>query len=427
MSELTKSLETLEVGELSVIALKLASMQAEISNALSTIQTLTTEVEGSSTDTSNPVGVIHSPARAGNISTSKEMFIGTYYIGDILANQNAKVGHFIFGAGSDCKFYFMPSDPLHAVNKKYVDQVINPLVTQLGNMIVRTGDCIPSNPNDWSIGAATYIYNNNGGALVRWLLDGLIAGVPGTSRIDDFNLTGGSAFFLNVDDARYYGTTTDPYNILTKHAGDNNYLAKGTNTSVVVNIAGTSGNPSSFIFDINSKIQCSRTAVDPNDVLTLKDLPSVNTIPKSGIWGRYGCTFNNSKEFVFNTSDKHFNDFTGDSLYEFFEEPTGSYLTCKKACTVSVLSNMLCQVGNNDGWPADIHLLLKQTTITLVDERQYIETRDQNQGYTHVLSLHANTFITLAIGDTISLVYTDSENKVQTDPTGQFSICVING
>lgn len=203
MSELTRSLETIQTGELGVVAQKLTTMQAEISAALALISSLTTEVQGSTTNPDNQVGVIHSPSRPGTVNDSLEMFEGKYYVGDKLAGANSKVGSFYFGTGSSCYFAFMPSDPLHGVNKKYVDQVIAPVANQVAQTIQRNGDRVPARSG--YIGPFTYIFTATSldpdyTQKVKWLIEGKIP-----TKETEFNLLNLSCFWLNVDDARYYG------------------------------------------------------------------------------------------------------------------------------------------------------------------------------------------------------------------------------
>jgi hypothetical protein len=265
MSELTNLIDSIKNGELSVVAQKLTAMQTEISNALTLINNLKLEVQGSSTDTTNPVGTIHSPARLDSLNNTKEMFIGNYLVGDILAGTGLKTGIFRFGAGSACYFNFMPSDPLHGVNKKYVDQVLSPINNQLTNMINRTGDMVPNNTLS-SIGKATYIYDNfDSSNVVKWLLDDGIRG----SEFAGFDALASSvsAFFLNVTDGRYYGEQGNPFSIMTLQACNAGYISRTTNTGV------------NATFDAGCRLEWADTraattklATEPNALATMQNV-----------------------------------------------------------------------------------------------------------------------------------------------------------
>ena len=235
MSDLTNLTEAIKAGELAVVARKLVSLQSEITNALSKINSLTTEVQGGS----NVTGVIHSPARTDNTSASIEIFEGDYFVGDTLGSRKAT---FTFGIGSECFFNFTPSKPTHGVNKKYVDQIISPLTSQIANMISRNGDHVPY---PQTIDPCTYIFTNDTSPTpnkTRWLINGR---GDLTSNETAFNTMSKdlSLFWLQVDDARYYGNTlNDPHNLMTLGSCDARYvrIGNGNNVGTVVDFDSTS-------------------------------------------------------------------------------------------------------------------------------------------------------------------------------------------
>ena len=231
MNEITQLLESIKAGELGVATQRLSLLQNEVNNALALIQDLTNKVEGDGGY--DYPGVIHSPAR------SQETFVGTYYVGDTEANLNSKRAFFIFGVQSYCKFYFQPVDPLHAVNKKFVDQCVSPIASQLLNMICRFGDRVPLNPHNgtYLTKSGKYVFTAdplNSFHRVQWLFDDNNPNIENTifaaHTLDpvtgkDLNL--GSKFWLNVNDARYYGETTiSEYNIATIGAMNKDCLSR---------------------------------------------------------------------------------------------------------------------------------------------------------------------------------------------------------
>ena len=433
MSKLSDLMESLKDGELSVVAQKLATMQTEISDALNLIGSLTTEVQGSATDTSNPVGVIHSPARPGIVNTSLEMFIGTYYVGDILSGAGKKQGSIIFGAGSECKFYFMPSDPLHGVNKKYVDQIVSPIANQLGNMIVRFGDRVPTKLG--SIGECTYIYTSDdpGSVKVRWLIDGKIASIE--SDFNDFNADL-SIFWMNVDDGRYFGQCVEDSNFANMGAIRRDCLSRvGSKTNPLagtpaeVKDAGVLFSGSNLDFDEDSRAKWNDvrlvTAKDDTDLATIKNvkdlLPSTGGI--AGPFGRFSSSFNNAGYLPLTDLQTIYGTFL-----EYFDI-IGSQLKCKKACVVLVSVKATITVSDHDGWPTKNYIHLNQNGSSISESVRYLQTRDHDQDYVEIITLNVVEPMIMSKDNTISFSWqcTEGSNNISGAVVGTLSATVING
>jgi len=239
MSDLAKTLDALKNGELTVVARKLIAMQTEITDALATIADLVAEVEGS---LNSPVGTIHAPARLDSFGLTKEILSGEYQLGDLIPGVNGKTGNLRIGLGSFVYLHYAPSDPLHAVNRKYVDQVMNPITTQLSDTISRNGDMVPTKTLD-TLGGATYIFTNNTASstveVVKWLLDDAVRG----SQLDNFQAISDaiSRFWLNVSDFKYFGNiASDPNHVLTLAAGQEYFLQFGANVGRILTFDDTS-------------------------------------------------------------------------------------------------------------------------------------------------------------------------------------------
>jgi len=297
MSQLANLLEAIKNGELSVVAKKLVSMQTEISSALSLINALTTEVQGSSTDPDNQVGTIHSPARPGVINSSLEMFIGNYNVGDMLAGSGKKTGAFYFGAGSPCFFYFMPSDPNHGINKKYLDQVVTPIVNRLDNMINRYGDRVPYTSG--SVDICTYIFTSYGSSKSRWLIDGYTS-----SQETNFNAmdSSESLFWINVNDARCFSMASMDYHIMNLAATRAGFIGRtapnSTAYSDIRSLYPASEVKDAALLFTNSKLQFDAdsrptwedtrlgTAKANDELARIKDI--LDLIPTGGIFSSAG-------------------------------------------------------------------------------------------------------------------------------------------
>ena len=230
-------------GELGVVTQKLSLLKEEIAKTLLTIKNLTARVEGDITNRNNLIGTIHSPARPGPIYDSIEMFIGNYYIGDVSSLPNSKVGSFSFGKTSECFYYFMPSLPLHGVNRKYVDQSIEPLSKELVRMIKRNGDRVPLNPDDGSILTGTYIFKQDltlraPGERIKWLFDSRPTKLE--SEFIHINETDPlSRVWINVEDGRYYGNSNLDNSILNMQTLHSNYLSRVGSKASWLTIMGT--------------------------------------------------------------------------------------------------------------------------------------------------------------------------------------------
>lgn len=449
MSEITNLIESLKNGELGVVAQKLTTMQSEITNALNLIQTLTTEVQGDLLDPDNPVGVIHSPARPGIINESIEMFIGTYYVGDILTEATSKKGKFVFGAGSECFFYFMPSNPLHAVNKKYVDQIVSPIANQLTNMINRYGDRIPnSRPG---IPNCMYMYSTDlsTGKQAKWLIDGLGADGLGASKETEFisfNVNY-SMFWLNVKDARYFGDTIENEHLATMGAVRSGFLNR--TVPLATSWADIETNPAyqagmvkdAAILFKNSKLKFddlsrpewndTRTSSSKaNDELAtiknVKDLAGPGGLTITGLTLRVPRTAIDSGTKLLSFSgavipDTAFNDYFTIS---------GNDLVCIKECVIGVMSSLEFIAQNVDGWTNEIHLqLLSGPTASTVykDSMFSLNTQDQNQGYYWRTTINANMYLKMNVGDILHVKYDPTQNNSLSGIYGTCDICIIKG
>ena len=288
MNEITQVIESIKAGELGIATQRLSLLQNEVTHISTLIQELTDQVEGVTNDPTNQVGVIHSPARPGRVNTSIEMFIGDYFVGDIEEIYNPympavmRKGTFIFGVESECKYHFIPTDPLHAVNKKYVDQCVSPIASQLLNMICRFGDRVPLNPHNGTIPSGTYIFtSNNIHEQVQWLFND----AETRDLESEFYLNPArSKFWINIEDGRYYGETTRDEHLLTvKVLRDTCISKKGSIGSIKdangiksdwTNIIGTPAEiKDAAILFTNSKLKAdskTRFILDPNEITYAK-------------------------------------------------------------------------------------------------------------------------------------------------------------
>jgi hypothetical protein len=380
------------------------------------------------------------------------MFIGTYNVGDILAGAKKKTGKFIFGAGSECFFYFMPSNPLHAVNKKYVDQIVSPIANQLTNMIQRYGDRIPnSHPG---IPNCMYIYSTDlsTGKQAKWLIDGLGADGLGASKETEFigfNVNF-SMFWLNVKDGRYFGDTIEDQHIANMGAVRSGFLSRTVPlatswTDIETNPAYQPGmvKDAAVLFK-NSKLRFDSTsrpewndARDSHDktndelatIKNVKDLATPGGVPAvCGPYGRFICAEYNSSTHLFDFTTHILNGIF-DTYFDFGERftSTPSELYCLKDCVVSIMGAMEHQIANVDGWSAQTHLELMINSSIIKDSVFKINTQDQNQGYTIQSTINANAIIKVIAGQTIKLHYSNPENQLQGQPSGTCDICILQG
>jgi hypothetical protein len=450
MSEITNLIESLKNGELGVVAQKLTTMQSEITNALTLIQNLTTEVQGDLLDPDNPVGVIHSPARPGIINESIEMFIGTYNVGDILAGAKKKTGKFIFGAGSECFFYFMPSNPLHAVNKKYVDQIVSPIANQLTNMIQRYGDRIPnSHPG---IPNCMYIYSTDlsTGKQAKWLIDGLGADGLGASKETEFigfNVNF-SMFWLNVKDGRYFGDTIEDQHIANMGAVRSGFLSRTVPlatswTDIETNPAYQPGmvkdaavlfKNSKLRFDSTSRPEWNDarpwTGKGDDELATIKNAKDIGG--SGGVASVCGPILRVPRA-AFDTGTKLLS-FAGavipDALFNTYFTVSGNDLVCVKNCVIGVMSSLEFLAQNVDGWTCEIHLqlLAGPTASTVYKDTMYlINTQDQNQGYYLNMTINANMYLKMVMGDKLHVQYVPTQNNSLSGFYGTCDICILQG
>jgi hypothetical protein len=445
MSEIANLIESLKNGELGVVAQKLTAMQSEITNALTLIQNLTTEVKGNLLDPNNPVGVIHSPARPGIINESIEMFIGTYNVGDILSGAGKKTGKFIFGAGSECFYYFMPSNPLHAVNKKYVDQIVSPIANQLTNMIQRYGDKVPYNTG--YIPNCMYIYSSDAasGKQAKWLIDGL--SISKEADFISFNVNY-SMFWLNVKDGRYFGDTIEDQHIANMGAVRSGFLCR--TVPLATSWADIETNPayqpgmvkdaavlfknSKLRFDSTSRPEWNddRNSSDKtNDELaTIKNVKDLATT--GGVANVCGPTLRVPRTSI-DTGTKLLS-FDGavipDALFNNYFTVSGNDLVCIKNCVIGVMSSLDFLANNEDGYPCEIHLqlLAGPTASTVYKDAIYlINTVDQNQGYYIKATINANLYLKMAVGDKLHVQYVPTQDQTLSNFYGTCDICILQG
>jgi hypothetical protein len=371
MSDLTNLLESIKNGELSVVAQKLVDMQSTITAALTQIASLQLEVEGTGLippGSASAVGVIHSPSRATSILSSREMFIGNYYVGDLLTGGN--VATFYFGASSPCFLYFNPTDANHAVNKKYVDQNINPIASTLGTFISRSGDICPIIPDTPPILPNQFIFNGTWGAdLARWLINGPEAAPIGSTppqALTDFNTSvGTSVFYLNVTDARYYGSTTgNDLNLMTFGACNTTYLNKTQNIGINTLMP-------NYLFDSTSRLTwhdtrtaSTKTSFELATIQNVLDLASGTiTTTTSGTISFF--SFSTVTTGTINVSSGSGTNF----IPAFFTNTTPTQLVCAQACYLEIDASLVMR-GNNGGpdgtiyyYKLDIHKVASGGTV----------------------------------------------------------------
>lgn len=421
MSDITTLVESIRDGELSVVAQKLLDMQATITAALETVATLQLEVEGTGLippTSESAVGVIHSPSRATNILPSKEMFIGQYFVGDLLApsatNPAAKVGVFYFGAASPCFFYFNPTDPNHGVNKHYVDQVATPLNIALANTISRTGDQCPTAPPN--LIPNQFIFTGSDAHKATWLIDGPQSTGP-TGAVTDFAASvalNNSAFFLNIDDFRWYGMVpTVPEHLITKGFADEYYL-QTVNTGKSATFTG-----GTFVWDATATLSWNdtQTTADkatnfPHELATMKNVADLIAAIPGGASAPAvsGASFslsgdNNATGSSLDFSSAiPFGEMVSSSGTPYFDRTSSILWTCTRACTLLINVSLMMQ-GTNDGggngWIYTYIFHVKKNGSDSKTITNYYKDLGGATGYEYA-STSDMTVIPFAIGDTLS-------------------------
>lgn len=449
MSDLTNLVESIKDGELSVVAQKLIAMQSTITSALSQISTLQLELQGNSRVAplhadQSAVGVIHSPSRATNIMPSKEMFSGKYYVGDMLGNPST--GQFYFGSGSSCYFYFNPTDPNHGVNKKYVDQVVTPIYTQLPTLISRFGDVCPT-PSSSIIPYNTFVFNssmhNTVNFLTKWFINSTDANSDASG---DFFSVLDSCFYLNVHDARYYGAIpASIYNLMTLGFCNSYYLKTNAQSGLNGTASHTANegvtalfNDSSHVtFDSSSRLAWADTrevhTKTDNEIATIKNvtdlLPNIPSTLVSGVIGRFYGPFAGSLNFSFGGTTTQ--EIPNHGVFDLYFDPiTSTTITCRKTCTISVTAAMNFHIAHINGATSDLTLVLKKSNVSYAQDRHQVNTEDQAQGYDWKLTLRVDTFMNLSPGQTISLSYIVDANQLTSEtgnPSGSLDLCIIAG
>ena len=131
--------ELFKMIEMTASAVKIDIFNEILQSSLVNIDTFRSEVRGKQGAplADSKVWTIHSPARL-DVSTgqSAEKFEGDYYVGDLIKTSSSPQTRFYIGESAELNLAFSPSRGDHAVPKRYVDSIVNPLYSQVSSALL---------------------------------------------------------------------------------------------------------------------------------------------------------------------------------------------------------------------------------------------------------------------------------------------------